>query len=104
MPEMEFRRAQPIRPMKPIAPAPNPNHASRITNHESPIPANPFPPLAVVTPTHYDTATCVNPLTSYACNVADPQAATLRTRLQAHAWGFREVPYPRFAAQKEKTN
>src|ERR1039457_982780 len=104
MPEMEFRRAQPIRPMKPIAPAPNPNHASRITNHESPIPANPFPPLAVVSPTLYDTATFVKPLTSYTCKLTDPQAAALRAWLQAHNYRFREVPYARFAAEKEKTN
>ena len=46
----------------------------------------------------------MKPLTSYTCKLTDPQAATLRTRLQAHSWRFREVPYARFAAEKEKTN
>ena len=46
----------------------------------------------------------MKPLTSYTCKLTDPQAAALRTRLQAHSWQFREVPYARFAAEKEKTN
>ena len=46
----------------------------------------------------------VNPLTSYTCKLSDPQAVALRAWLQSHAWRFREVPYARFAAEKEKTN
>ena len=61
-------------------------------------------PLAVWSPTLYDTATFVKPLTSYTCKLTDPQAAALRTWLQSHAWRFREVPYARFAAEKEKAN
>jgi ribonuclease HIII len=34
----------------------------------------------------------------------DQQSATLRSWLQAHHYEFREVPYARFAAEKEKTN
>jgi ribonuclease HIII len=36
--------------------------------------------------------------------LSDPQAAALRSWLQSRAWRFREVPYARFAAEKEKTN
>jgi hypothetical protein len=61
-------------------------------------------PLAVISPTLYDTATFVKPLTSYTCKLTDPQAAALRTWLQGHNYRFREVPYARFAAEKEKTN
>jgi len=46
----------------------------------------------------------VKPLTSYTCKLSDPQAATLRAWLQAHHYRFHEVPYARFAAEKEKTN
>jgi len=46
----------------------------------------------------------VNPLTSYTCKLSDSQSAALRTLLQSRAWRFREVPYARFAAEKEKTN
>jgi len=46
----------------------------------------------------------VKPLTSYTCKLTDPQAAALRTWLQGHNYRFREVPYARFAAEKEKTN
>ena len=61
-------------------------------------------PLAVFRPALYDTATLVKPLTSYTCKLTDPQAAALRTWLQAHHYKFRQVPYARFAAEKEKTN
>ena len=64
----------------------------------------PFPPLAVLSPTLYDAATLVKPLTSYTCKLTDSQAAALRTWLQTHNYRFREVPYARFAAEKEKTN
>src|SRR5512135_3841227 len=43
-------------------------------------------------------------MTSYTCTLTDEQAAALKSWLQAHAWRFREVPYARFAAEKEKTN
>jgi ribonuclease HIII len=60
--------------------------------------------LAVFRRALYDAAILVKPLTSYTCKLTDPQAATLRTWLQAHHYEFREVPYSRFAAEKEKTN
>ena len=43
-------------------------------------------------------------MTSYTCKLNDQQSATLRSWLQAHHYEFREVPYARFAAEKEKTN
>ena len=46
----------------------------------------------------------MNPATSYTCKLSDAQAAALRAWLQSHAWRFRDVPYARFAAEKEKTN
>jgi ribonuclease HIII len=46
----------------------------------------------------------VKPLTSYTCKLTDPQASALRAWLQGHNYRFREVPYARFAAEKEKTN
>jgi ribonuclease HIII len=46
----------------------------------------------------------VKPLTSFTSKLTDSQAAALRAWLQAHHYQFREVPYARFAAEKEKTN
>ncbi|HOC55822.1 MAG TPA: ribonuclease HIII [Verrucomicrobiota bacterium] len=46
----------------------------------------------------------MKPLTSYTCKLTDPQAAALRGWLQAHFYQFRQVPYARFAAEKETTN
>ncbi len=46
----------------------------------------------------------VKPLTSYTCKLTDDQAAALKEHLQAHNYKFREVPYARFAAEKEKTS
>ncbi len=46
----------------------------------------------------------VKPLTSYTCKLTDQQAATLKAWLQAHHYKFRQVPYARFAAEKDKTN
>lgn len=46
----------------------------------------------------------MTPLTSYTTRLTDQQAATLKTILQARNYEFREVPYARFAAEKEKTN
>lgn len=44
------------------------------------------------------------PLTSYTCVLSDSQAQALRVWLADHGYRFREVPYARFAAEKDKTN
>jgi ribonuclease HIII len=44
----------------------------------------------------------VKPLTSYTCRLTDPQAAALKQLLQAGNYKFREVPYARFAALKDR--
>jgi ribonuclease HIII len=49
-------------------------------------------------------AHAVTPLTSYTCKLTPAQADALRAWLVARTWKFREVPYARFAAEKEKTN
>jgi ribonuclease HIII len=46
----------------------------------------------------------VAPLTSYTCKLTDAQAAALRQWLVAQSYKFREVPYARFAAEKDKVN
>ena len=46
----------------------------------------------------------MKPLTSYTCKLTDDQAATLKSSLEARNYSFREVPYARFAGEKEKTN
>ena len=46
----------------------------------------------------------MNPLTSYTSKLTAEQADALRAWLQRHAYKFREVPYARFAAEKDKTN
>jgi ribonuclease HIII len=46
----------------------------------------------------------VKPLTNYTCNLTEDQAATLRSCLEARHYAFREVPYARFAGEKDKTN
>src|SRR6266705_2587794 len=46
----------------------------------------------------------VKPLTSYTCKLSDEQASLLKSWVKAHGYKFREVPYARFAAEKEKTN
>jgi len=46
----------------------------------------------------------VKPLTSYTCKLLPEQAALLQKWLRAHHYEFRQVPYARFAAEKEKTN
>ncbi len=43
-------------------------------------------------------------LTSYTCKLTDIQADTLKSALEARNYKFREVPYARFAGEKEKTN
>jgi len=46
----------------------------------------------------------VKPLTSHTCKLTDTQAKALRAWLGAHDYSFRNVPYARFAAEREKTN
>jgi ribonuclease HIII len=46
----------------------------------------------------------VKPLTSYTCKLDDAKAKTLRAHCEAGGWKFREVPYARFAAEKDKVN
>ncbi len=46
----------------------------------------------------------VKPLTSYTCKLTDEQAATLKSCLDARNYTPRQVPYARFAGEKEKTN
>ena len=46
----------------------------------------------------------MNPITSHTCKLTDPQAGALEHYLREHGYSFREVPYARFAAEKEKTN
>jgi ribonuclease HIII len=46
----------------------------------------------------------VKPLSSYTCKLTDPQAAALEALLRTQNFTFREVPYARFAAEKDKTN
>ena len=46
----------------------------------------------------------MTPLTSHTCGLTDAQAAALRGWLEQHGYRFREVPYARYAAEKEKTN
>jgi len=43
-------------------------------------------------------------LSSYTCKLTDPQAVALKDWLQAHGYKFRDVPYARFAGEKDKTN
>jgi ribonuclease HIII len=44
----------------------------------------------------------VKPLTSYTTKLANEQAAALEALLRARHYQFRQVPYARFAAEKEK--
>jgi ribonuclease HIII len=46
----------------------------------------------------------VKPLTSYTCKLTDEQSAALKRLLQEQSYKFREVPYARFAAEKDKLN
>lgn len=46
----------------------------------------------------------MKPLAIYTCKLTDEQAATLKSCLIARNYSFREVPYARFAGEKEKTN
>lgn len=46
----------------------------------------------------------MKPLTSYTCKLTDVQAIALREYLVEHTYRFRDVPYARFAAEKETVN
>ncbi|HXU78788.1 MAG TPA: ribonuclease HIII [Methylomirabilota bacterium] len=46
----------------------------------------------------------MKPLTSHTTKLTDAQAAALQDWVRAHGYKFREVPYARFAAEKEQTN
>lgn len=46
----------------------------------------------------------MQPLTSHTCKLSDAQAASLQKYLRENDFKFRQVPYARFAAEKEKTN
>jgi len=46
----------------------------------------------------------LKPLTSYTVKLSDEHASALEHWLRAHDYKFREVPYARFAAEKDKTN
>jgi ribonuclease HIII len=46
----------------------------------------------------------LKPLTSYTSKLTDGQAVALKNWLVERHYKFREVPYARFAAEKEKTN
>lgn len=46
----------------------------------------------------------MKPLTSYTCKLNDEQAAALQAHLREHNFKTREVPYARFAGEKDKLN
>lgn len=46
----------------------------------------------------------VKPLTIYTCKLTEEQAATLKSCLDARNFTPRQVPYARFAGEKERTN
>ncbi len=48
--------------------------------------------------------TAPKPLSSFTCKLSSEQAGALQTWLQDHGYKFREVPYARFAAERDKTN
>lgn len=60
--------------------------------------------VAKVTTTAYDDTTIVNPLTSYTCKLAEPEAKALEDHLRSRGFEFRDVPHARFAAGREKVN
>src|SRR5205807_4243058 len=60
--------------------------------------------VAQITTTTYDDSTFVKPLTSYTCALAEPEARALEEYLREHGYEFRQAPYARFAAEKEKVN
>ena len=46
----------------------------------------------------------MKPLSSYTTKLSEQHAAALQAWLRAHDYKFRQVPYARFAAEKDKTN
>ena len=46
----------------------------------------------------------MKPLTSYTCKLQQSQADALHAWLRAHHFEFRQVPYARYAAERDKTN
>jgi ribonuclease HIII len=46
----------------------------------------------------------VKPLTSYTCRLNDEQASALAAYLKERSFKTREVPYARFAGEKDKLN
>src|SRR5205807_4930045 len=60
--------------------------------------------IAQATTRAYPDSTFVKPLTSYTCALAGPEARALENYLREHGYEFREAPYARFAAEKEKVN
>ncbi|HEY5913149.1 MAG TPA: ribonuclease HIII, partial [Verrucomicrobiae bacterium] len=46
----------------------------------------------------------MKPLTSYSAKLSDEHAAVLQRWLRDHGYRFRDVPYARFAAEKDTTN
>jgi ribonuclease HIII len=46
----------------------------------------------------------LNPITIHTCKLTDAQAGALQKFLRENGYTFRDVPYARFAAEKEKTN
>ncbi|MBI5773066.1 MAG: ribonuclease HIII [Verrucomicrobia bacterium] len=78
-----------------------------------PLSAFRFPRSAFHWPTHlvaehratlYDGTKFVKPLTSYTCKLTDAQAAALAAHLRDGGFKPREVPYARFAGEKDKLN
>src|SRR5205807_1306652 len=60
--------------------------------------------IAQATTRAYDDSTFMKPLTSYTCTLAAPEARALEEYLREHGYEFRQLPYARFAAEKEKVN
>ncbi len=52
----------------------------------------------------YNDTQFVKPLTSYTCKLTDEQASTLEAYLREHHFQPREVPYARFAGERDKVN
>ena len=46
----------------------------------------------------------MKPLTSHTCKLDDAQAAALEAHLRENSFKPREVPYARFAGEKDKLN
>jgi len=60
--------------------------------------------IAQLKPKFYYATTSVKPLTTYTANLSPEQATALKNWLESHHYQFRQVPYARFAAEKDKTN